>query len=82
MTSIHLPDSVITWEAEETTDYKEYVSTFTVRAMVGSIVIFERLYMDDEDSFWGGYAHDMAEAKEKAADALGERLCRLLEEDS
>jgi hypothetical protein len=81
MSSIEIPDPVITWETEQTYDTKNnYTITFTVRALVGDTVIFERRYNDNDDD-WYRSAQDMDDAKSKASEALGERLAKLLNGD-
>lgn len=82
MSSIEIPDPVITWHAEEGYPIKgDWHMQFRVEARVGDVVIFERRYSDNDWEAWDGHAYDLNDAKAKAADALGERLAKLLQED-
>lgn len=82
MSSIEIPDPVITWHTEQIVPPKLHqCMEFRVEARVGDFVIFERRYSDSAWGSWDGYADDPDEAKAKAADALGERLATLLQED-
>lgn len=78
MGTIQIPDPVIVWEVEENRDEK-WDAHFTVRAVVGSVTIFEQGYRQDDDSAWFyDRAYDAEEAKERAAKELGRKLERLL----
>jgi hypothetical protein len=83
VSSIEIPDPVITWHAEESYPIKDdWHSEFRVEARVGDVVVFERRYTDNDWQSWDGHAYDLREAKEKATQALGERLANLLREDT
>ncbi len=77
MSTIDLPDPVMVWEATEEHDYKDsYAANFTIRALVGGVIIFEQRYQDDD---WNAaHAYDLEDAKRKAAEDLGERLRELI----